>query len=157
MGDFRPDRGNKKFLDWTKIWKLLKASPLLCWFSLFIFFRIWKLDRSTLLPHFVVEFCLSILMWSSFRSVWSHETWLMELEFKLTVVSYFPHVSDWFFTSGEMRHDLLFPLNISCKCYYYDDLGELSSNQGSYQERINDVLRRRFLRQGTLWHFSLQI
>ncbi|XP_057767808.1 protein MULTIPOLAR SPINDLE 1 isoform X2 [Salvia miltiorrhiza] len=47
---------------------------------------------------------------------------------------------------GGMQHDL-FPQNVSCKCYFYDNLGHLSPNHGSYQDRINDVLRRRFLRQ----------
>ncbi|KAH6779367.1 hypothetical protein C2S52_010604 [Perilla frutescens var. hirtella] len=45
-----------------------------------------------------------------------------------------------------MHHDL-FPQNVSCKCYFYDNLGQLSPNHGSYEDRFNDVLRRRFLRQ----------
>ncbi|XP_047947458.1 protein MULTIPOLAR SPINDLE 1 isoform X1 [Salvia hispanica] len=45
-----------------------------------------------------------------------------------------------------MQHDL-FPQNISCKCYFYDNLGQLSPSHGSYQDRINDVFHRRFLRQ----------
>ncbi|EEF28322.1 conserved hypothetical protein [Ricinus communis] len=36
----------------------------------------------------------------------------------------------------------------SCKCFFYDNLGKLNSD-GSDQ-RFNDVLRRRFLRQATL-------
>ncbi|XP_042050241.1 protein MULTIPOLAR SPINDLE 1-like isoform X7 [Salvia splendens] len=45
-----------------------------------------------------------------------------------------------------MQHDL-FPQNNSCKCYFYDNLGQLSPSHGSYQDRINDVFHRRFLRQ----------
>ncbi|KAL2465667.1 multipolar spindle 1 [Abeliophyllum distichum] len=45
-----------------------------------------------------------------------------------------------------------FPKSVSCKCYFFDNFGELStklSNDGSEsnQRRFNDVLRRRFLRQ----------
>ncbi|KAL2482864.1 multipolar spindle 1 [Forsythia ovata] len=45
-----------------------------------------------------------------------------------------------------------FPQSVSCKCYFFDNFGELSpklSNDGSEsnQRRFNDVLRRRFLRQ----------
>ncbi|KAL8493087.1 hypothetical protein ACS0TY_024345 [Phlomoides rotata] len=45
-----------------------------------------------------------------------------------------------------VHHDL-FPQNVSCKCYFYDNLGQLSPNDESDQKRISDVLRRRFLRQ----------
>jgi hypothetical protein len=44
----------------------------------------------------------------------------------------------------------LFPQSASCKCYFFDNLGKLSSTRlgdGS-DRRFNDVLRRRFLRQG---------
>ncbi|XP_062157923.1 protein MULTIPOLAR SPINDLE 1 [Alnus glutinosa] len=43
----------------------------------------------------------------------------------------------------------LFPQSASCKCYFFDNLGKLSSTRlgdGS-DRRFNDVLRRRFLRQ----------
>ncbi|KAL9154587.1 hypothetical protein ABFS82_10G125800 [Erythranthe guttata] len=43
-------------------------------------------------------------------------------------------------------HDV-FPQNVSCKCYFYDNLGQLSPKSEYDQQRIGDVLRRRFLRQ----------
>ncbi|EYU35353.1 hypothetical protein MIMGU_mgv1a026399mg [Erythranthe guttata] len=45
-------------------------------------------------------------------------------------------------------HDV-FPQNVSCKCYFYDNLGQLSPKSEYDQQRIGDVLRRRFLRQDT--------
>lgn len=44
----------------------------------------------------------------------------------------------------------LFPQSASCKCYFFDNLGRLSPKclgEGC-DKRFNDVLRRRFLRQG---------
>ncbi|XP_052182710.1 protein MULTIPOLAR SPINDLE 1 [Diospyros lotus] len=43
----------------------------------------------------------------------------------------------------------LFPQNASCKCHFFDHLGKLTFNRAgnSYDQRFNDVLRRRFLRQ----------
>lgn len=48
-----------------------------------------------------------------------------------------------------MQYDL-FPRNAACKCYFYDNLGVSSDKQldDSSDWRFNDVLRRRFLRQG---------
>ncbi|KZV29604.1 hypothetical protein F511_00882, partial [Dorcoceras hygrometricum] len=50
-----------------------------------------------------------------------------------------------------MHHDV-FPENMMCKCYFFDDLGDISHKEttdgaGSDQKRFSDVLRRRFLRQ----------
>ncbi|KAI3671000.1 hypothetical protein L1987_87646 [Smallanthus sonchifolius] len=48
-----------------------------------------------------------------------------------------------------IHHELL-PGSASCKCYFFDNLGELSPNKPSgegFDERFKDVLRRRFLRQ----------
>ncbi|KAF5956747.1 hypothetical protein HYC85_003972 [Camellia sinensis] len=44
----------------------------------------------------------------------------------------------------------LFPQSASCVCYFFDKLGELNPNRflDSSDRRFNDVLRRRFLRQG---------
>lgn len=44
----------------------------------------------------------------------------------------------------------VFPQNASCKCYFFDNMAELSTGQlvSSSDWRFNDVLRRRFLRQG---------
>ncbi|KAF2575695.1 hypothetical protein F2Q70_00005378 [Brassica cretica] len=46
----------------------------------------------------------------------------------------------------------LFPANASCKCYFFDNLGEFSGRRiGEASEpRFNDALRRRFLRIGLL-------
>ncbi|XP_054821049.1 protein MULTIPOLAR SPINDLE 1 isoform X3 [Prosopis cineraria] len=43
----------------------------------------------------------------------------------------------------------LFPESASCKCYFFDNLGESSGKKvaNSSVSRFNDVLRRRFLRQ----------
>ncbi|KAI9117311.1 hypothetical protein K1719_011477 [Acacia pycnantha] len=43
----------------------------------------------------------------------------------------------------------LFPESASCKCYFFDNLGESSGKkiENSSVSRFNDVLRRRFLRQ----------
>ncbi|XP_076956732.1 protein MULTIPOLAR SPINDLE 1-like [Bidens hawaiensis] len=49
----------------------------------------------------------------------------------------------------EMHHEL-FAGNASCKCYFFDNLGKLSTNKVSGEgsdERFKDVLRRRFIRQ----------
>ncbi|CAH2069586.1 unnamed protein product [Thlaspi arvense] len=42
----------------------------------------------------------------------------------------------------------LFPANASCKCYFFDNLGEFSGRRigEAFEPRFNDVLRRRFLR-----------
>ncbi|XP_071742179.1 protein MULTIPOLAR SPINDLE 1 [Rutidosis leptorrhynchoides] len=47
-----------------------------------------------------------------------------------------------------LRHEL-FSGSASCKCYFFENLGKLSSNELSegVDGRFNDVLRRRFLRQ----------
>lgn len=50
-----------------------------------------------------------------------------------------------------IHHDV-FPENVMCKCYFFDDLGDISPKDttdgaGSDQKRFSDVLRRRFLRQ----------
>lgn len=44
----------------------------------------------------------------------------------------------------------LFPANASCKCYFFDNLGEFSGRRiGEASEpRFNDALRRRFLKIG---------
>ncbi|XP_057761341.1 protein MULTIPOLAR SPINDLE 1 isoform X3 [Arachis stenosperma] len=49
----------------------------------------------------------------------------------------------------DASHCDLFPASASCKCYFFDNLGQLNPNQhGSVSDaRFNDVLRRRFLRQ----------
>ncbi|XP_020550918.1 protein MULTIPOLAR SPINDLE 1 [Sesamum indicum] len=44
-------------------------------------------------------------------------------------------------------HQDVFPQHVSCKCYFYDTLGQLSPMHESDQDRCSDVLRRRFLRQ----------
>ncbi|VVB16374.1 unnamed protein product [Arabis nemorensis] len=45
-------------------------------------------------------------------------------------------------------HCDLFPANASCKCYFFDNLGEFSGRriEEVSEQRFNDVLRRRFLR-----------
>ncbi|KAI3444038.1 hypothetical protein Pfo_000703 [Paulownia fortunei] len=45
-----------------------------------------------------------------------------------------------------VHHDV-FPQNVSCKCYFYDNLGHLSPKHEYDQKRFSDVLHRRFLRQ----------
>jgi hypothetical protein len=53
----------------------------------------------------------------------------------------------------------LFPQSASCKCYFFDNLGKLSSTRlgdGS-DRRFNDVLRRRFLRQGYIIEIIITI
>ncbi|KAL6525377.1 hypothetical protein OROHE_015684 [Orobanche hederae] len=45
-----------------------------------------------------------------------------------------------------LHHDV-FPQNVSCKCYFFDNLGQLSPKGESDQNRFRDVLRRRFFRQ----------
>ncbi|GAB2219196.1 hypothetical protein Droror1_Dr00006827 [Drosera rotundifolia] len=46
-------------------------------------------------------------------------------------------------------HCDLYPQSAFCKCYFFSDMGELSPRQvgSSSSQGINDVLRRRFLRQ----------
>ncbi|KAM6553036.1 hypothetical protein CsatB_013798 [Cannabis sativa] len=46
----------------------------------------------------------------------------------------------------------LFPQSAACKCYFFDQLGKMSpkSVTDGCDRRFNDVLRRRFLRQGSL-------
>lgn len=50
----------------------------------------------------------------------------------------------------------LFPKSASCKCYFFDNLGKLSPNllevEDGSDRRFNDVLRRRFFRQGFSHH-----
>ncbi|KAL8160243.1 hypothetical protein V2J09_001780 [Rumex salicifolius] len=45
----------------------------------------------------------------------------------------------------------LYPQTAACKCYFFSDLGKFSPNQlpehSAYRHRLNDTLRRRFLRQ----------
>ncbi|KAK8545153.1 hypothetical protein V6N13_066455 [Hibiscus sabdariffa] len=43
----------------------------------------------------------------------------------------------------------LFPRTAACKCYFFDNLGQLSPNRlgDASDNRFGDVLRRRFLRQ----------
>ncbi|KAH0906714.1 hypothetical protein HID58_038541 [Brassica napus] len=50
----------------------------------------------------------------------------------------------------------LFPANASCKCYFFDNLGEFSGRRiGEASEpRFNDALRRRFLRIGLVLSFD---
>jgi hypothetical protein len=53
----------------------------------------------------------------------------------------------------------LFPQTASCKCYFFDNLGKLSSTRlgdGS-DRRFNDVIRRRFLRQGNIIEIIITI
>jgi hypothetical protein len=53
----------------------------------------------------------------------------------------------------------LFPQTASCKCYFFDNLGKLSSTRlgdGS-DRRFNDVLRRRFLRQGNIIEIIIRV
>ncbi|GFQ03910.1 hypothetical protein PHJA_002534800 [Phtheirospermum japonicum] len=45
-----------------------------------------------------------------------------------------------------LHHDA-FPQSIPCKCYFFDNLGQLSPMHKSDQKRFGDVLRRRFLRE----------
>lgn len=59
------------------------------------------------------------------------------------------NVLNYFLTSDGLHHDV-FPQNVSCKCYFFDNLGQLSPNGESDQNRFKDVLRRRFFRQGVL-------
>ncbi|XP_020231276.1 protein MULTIPOLAR SPINDLE 1 [Cajanus cajan] len=51
--------------------------------------------------------------------------------------------------SQDAPHYDLFPESAACKCYFFDNFGELSAkHHGTASEsRFNDVLRRRFLRQ----------
>ncbi|KAK6136412.1 hypothetical protein DH2020_029833 [Rehmannia glutinosa] len=44
-------------------------------------------------------------------------------------------------------HQDVFPQNVSCKCYFYDNFGQLSPKHEDDQKRFGDVLHRRFLRQ----------
>ena len=50
----------------------------------------------------------------------------------------------------------LFPQSASCKCYFFDNLGKLSPKRLEVEDgsdrRFNDVLRRRFFRQGFSHH-----
>ncbi|KAK8649816.1 hypothetical protein V6N13_139472 [Hibiscus sabdariffa] len=43
----------------------------------------------------------------------------------------------------------LYPRTVACKCYFFDNLGQLSPNRlgDASDNRFGDVLRRRFLRQ----------
>ncbi|XP_004508234.2 protein MULTIPOLAR SPINDLE 1 isoform X2 [Cicer arietinum] len=51
--------------------------------------------------------------------------------------------------SQDASHCDLFPENASCKCYFFGSLGELNPKHhvNDSENRFNDVLRRRFLRQ----------
>ncbi|CAA0814701.1 multipolar spindle 1 [Striga hermonthica] len=51
------------------------------------------------------------------------------------------------FASVNGLHHDVFPQSVSCKCYFFDNLGNLSPKHESEQKRFGDVLRRRFLRQ----------
>ena len=55
--------------------------------------------------------------------------------------------------SDALRSDL-YPQTASCKCYFFNDLENSDSKQLSdhsqSDQRLTDVLRRRFLRQGRL-------
>ncbi|KAK6156626.1 hypothetical protein DH2020_010874 [Rehmannia glutinosa] len=51
-----------------------------------------------------------------------------------------------FLTSDGVHQDV-FPQNVSCKCYFYDNFGQLSPKHEDDQKRFGDVLHRRFLRQ----------
>lgn len=52
-------------------------------------------------------------------------------------------------TQDAASHCDLFPESASCKCYFFDNLGKLSPkhDRNDSNNRFNDVLRRRFLRQ----------
>lgn len=54
-----------------------------------------------------------------------------------------------FGVSDGLTYDV-FPQNASCKCYFFDNMAELSNTQvdNCSDWRFNDVLRRRFFRQG---------
>lgn len=54
------------------------------------------------------------------------------------------------FLDSDASHCDLFPESASCKCYFFDNLGKLSPkhDRNDSNNRFNDVLRRRFLRQG---------
>uniref|UniRef100_A0A7N0US47 Multipolar spindle 1 n=1 Tax=Kalanchoe fedtschenkoi TaxID=63787 RepID=A0A7N0US47_KALFE len=49
----------------------------------------------------------------------------------------------------EGMQDDLFPQNVACKCYFFSDVGTSDSKHlcDSLDGKVNDVLRRRFLRQ----------
>ncbi|CAM8920829.1 unnamed protein product [Rhodiola kirilowii] len=49
----------------------------------------------------------------------------------------------------EGMQDDLFPQNVACKCYFFSDMGISSSKHpcDSFDGKVNDVLRRRFLQQ----------
>lgn len=91
-----------------------------------------------------------------FLTWWTSDVLEQDYEFTcaLFVIGDFAYIVPWYFTSDGVHHDL-FPQNASCKCYFYDNLGQLSPNSESHQKRINDVLLRRFLRQGYLWPFIM--
>jgi hypothetical protein len=58
-----------------------------------------------------------------------------------------------FVLDSDASHCDLFPESASCKCYFFDNLGRLSpkfDGNASSNNRFNDVLRRRFLRQGII-------
>lgn len=57
---------------------------------------------------------------------------------------------DSYFLDVDASHCDLFPESAACKCYFFDNFGELSPmHHGTgFDSRFSDVLRRRFLRQG---------
>lgn len=63
------------------------------------------------------------------------------------------------FLPPDATHCDLFPQTASCKCYFFDNLGKLSSTRlgdGS-DRRFKDVIRRRFLRQGNIIEIIITI
>lgn len=63
----------------------------------------------------------------------------------------------FFFLDADASHCDLFPGNASCKCYFFDSLGQLSPKHhgNDSNNRFNDVLRRRFLRQGFIINYHV--
>lgn len=74
--------------------------------------------------------------------------------FQLRICLYHFLIIDFFYkltfgASDGLTYDV-FPQSASCKCYFFDNMAELSNTQvdNSSDWRFNDVLRRRFFRQG---------
>ncbi|XP_073271733.1 protein MULTIPOLAR SPINDLE 1-like isoform X4 [Primulina huaijiensis] len=77
------------------------------------------------------------IKWKRKSKQWKEEIMRLKEDLKLA--------EDW------MHHDV-FPENMMCKCYFFDDLGDSSpkdttNGAGSDQKRFGVVLQRRFLRQ----------
>lgn len=55
----------------------------------------------------------------------------------------------------DASHDDLFSQNATCKCFFFDNLGKLNPKrlEDATDRRFNDVLRRRFFRQGNFLAF----